>query len=61
MDQTLVDVTGIPEVEQGVIAVLIGKSGEKEITACDLAEQACTITNEILSRMGGRLDRMFVP
>lgn len=57
MDQTLVDITNIPDVKQGDIAVIIGKSGDNEITAYDLAEQTGTITNEILSRLGSRLER----
>lgn len=60
MDQTLVDVTDIPGVAPGDVAVLIGKSGDLEITACDLAEQADTISNEILSRLGERLDRLII-
>ena len=52
MDQMLADVTGIPDVKAGDVAVLIGKSGEYEITAYDLAEQTETITNEVLSRLG---------
>lgn len=60
MDQTLVDVTGIPDVKQGDAAVIIGKSGEQEITAYDLAEQTKTITNEILSRLGSRLERVLL-
>ena len=60
MDQTMVDITGIPNVSSGDIAVLIGKSSGEEITACDLAEQAGTISNEILSRLGGRLERVIV-
>ena len=59
MDQTLVDVTGIPEVSPGDVAVLIGRSGNQVLTACDLAEQAGTISNEILSRLGGCLERVF--
>ena len=61
MDQTMVDITGIPNVSSGDIAVLIGKSGGAEITACDLAEQTGTISNEILSRLGGRLEHIVVP
>lgn len=61
MDQTLVDITDIPNVSSGDIAVLIGKSADAEITACDLAEQAGTISNEILSRLGKRLERIVVP
>lgn len=57
MDQTLIDITEIEGVRQGDEVVVIGKSGEKEITVYDLAEQTGTITNEILSRLGGRLER----
>lgn len=57
MDQTLVDVSRIPKVAQGDTAVLIGRSGMQEITAGELAERCGTITNEILSRLGGRLER----
>ncbi len=57
MDQTLVDVTDIPQVQAGDTAVLIGRMGEEEISVCDIAEQAGTIANEILSRLGKRLER----
>lgn len=57
MDQTLVDVSRIPTVTQGDTAILIGRSGMQEITAGELAERCGTITNEILSRLGGRLER----
>lgn len=60
MDQTLVDVTDIPGAVSGDAAVLIGKSGGLEITACDLAAQTGTISNEILSRLGARLERMVL-
>ena len=61
MDQTLLDVTDVPAVASGDIAVFIGKSDTKEITACDIAEQARTISNEVLSCLGGRLERRIVP
>ena len=60
MDQTLLDVTNIPAVMSGDIAVFIGKSGNQEITACDVAEQAGTISNEVLSRLGERLERSLI-
>lgn len=60
MDQTLVDITDIPNVKQGDIAIIIGQSGENEITALDVAEQTDTISNEILSRLGERLERIIV-
>ncbi|WP_201798205.1 serine racemase VanT catalytic subunit [Lachnotalea glycerini] len=60
MDQTLIDVTELDAVRCGDIAVVIGKSKEKEITACDMASQTNTISNEIVSRLGERLERVMV-
>ena len=60
MDQTLIDVTDIPRVRPGDEAVIIGRSGDAVLSACDLAAQAGTISNEILSRLGARLNRLIV-
>ena len=60
MDQVLVDATAVPWLAPGDEAVLIGRSGTEEISALDLAEQCGTIANEILSRLGPRLDRIAV-
>lgn len=57
MDQMMADVSDIPEVNAGDAAVIIGRSEAEEITACDLAAQTGTISNEILSRLGERLQR----
>ena len=58
MDQMSVDVTDIPDVSRNDVAVIIGKSKDAEISAVELAKEADTITNEILSRLGGRLNRI---
>lgn len=55
MDQMAVDVTDVKDVKVGMVATLIGKDGDEEITATMVAEQSETITNELLSRMGQRL------
>ncbi len=60
MDQTTVDVTDIPDVYAGDAAVIIGRSGEEEITAYELADKTATITNEILSQLGNRLERVIL-
>ncbi len=60
MDQALVDVTEITDVRAGDVAVVIGISREKEISVCDLAERCGTITNDILSRIGERAQRVVV-
>lgn len=61
MDQTIVDVSRIPRIQAGDIVVIIGRSGSLENTADSLATQCGTITNEFLSRLGGRLDRILLP
>ena len=60
MDQTLVDATSVNDIAQGDTAVIFGSSGDESISVCDVAEQAGTIANEILSRLGGRLERYTV-
>jgi len=58
MDSISVDVSDIPDICSGDVAVIIGKDGAEEISACDVAGQAGTIANEILSRLGPRLGRV---
>lgn len=58
MDQLLIDVSDIPQAAAGDEVVLIGKCGGKEISAGDFAKEAGTISNEILSRLGERLERV---
>ena len=60
MDQLMVDVTHIRNVHPGDVAVLIGTSDKSEITVYDLAEQANTISTEIVSRLGARLPRLCI-
>ncbi len=59
MDQLLIDVTGFPRISAGDEVVLIGSSREREIFASDVADCADTISNEILSRLGSRLERVL--
>jgi serine/alanine racemase len=60
MDQLMVDITDIPAIECEDIATLIGRDGEEEILADDVASTAGTIPNEILSRLSNRLERVFI-
>lgn len=60
MDQTIVDITSIQGVQSGDIAIIVGTSGDKEITVCDIARKAGTISNEILSHLSTRLARIPV-
>ncbi len=59
MDMTLLDVTDAG-VELGDEVVLLGRQGEEEITAAELAAHAGTISWEILCHLGLRLPRRYV-
>jgi alanine racemase len=60
MDLMVVDLSGVPEAANGDVATLIGKDGDEEITVDQVAEQAGTISYEILTGLGVRLPRIEV-
>ena len=57
MDQLMVDITGIDGVAQGDEVILIGRDQNERISAEEVADNAGTITNELLCRLGSRLGR----
>lgn len=59
MDQLLIDITHIPNVKVGDIATIIGEDKEDRILAASIAKNAGTITNEIFSCIGSRIDRVY--
>ena len=59
MDQMMVDVTGVPDVKIGDTAVLMGKDGEQEITADELARLQGTINYEIVCGISRRVPRIY--
>ncbi len=60
MDQLVVDVTNMENIRVGDEVVFIGRSQNREITAEEMAERVGTITNELLSRLGSRLERKYI-
>lgn len=60
MDLMMVDVTDVAEARVGDEAVLLGRQGDKNISAIELAERAQTITWEITTRIGSRVRRVYV-
>lgn len=60
MDLTMVDVTGHPEIRVGDEVILMGKSGEQEITADDLARLSGTISYDVTCSVGPRVPRVFI-
>ncbi len=59
MDQCLCDVTHIPEASIGDEVVLIGKQGDQEITADELANKVGTISYEILCGINANVKRVY--
>jgi alanine racemase len=55
MDQLAIDITKLSSICVGMTATLIGRENDKEITAPTVAENAESITNELLSRIGTRV------
>ena len=60
MDQILADVSELPGVQTGDEVVLIGRQGEEEILAAELAEKAGTIAWEIFTGISSRVTRRFL-
>lgn len=60
MNLVMVDVTDIPEAGLEDEAVLIGRQGEQEVTASDLAGWVGTIPYEIVARISPELPRLVV-
>lgn len=58
MDQSMVDVSEIPGVRQGDEVTLIGKQGEDELTAEDVAARLGTINYEVVAELLARVPRM---
>lgn len=60
MDQLMLDVTELKNVTAGEIVTFIGQDGQNRITAEEVADACGTITNELLSRIGERTNRIYI-
>jgi alanine racemase len=58
MDQTMINVTEIPDVQAGDEVVLIGKQGDLHITAEDVATRLGTISYEVVAAILARVPRV---
>ncbi len=59
MDQTIVDVTDVPDVMRGDEAVLFGKQGTVEISVAEFSRWADTIPWETLCSVSKRVPRVY--
>jgi alanine racemase len=60
MDMIMVDVTTIPGVSVGDDVVIIGRQGDEQITADDIARWTGTIAYEVLCTIGPRIPRQYL-
>lgn len=60
MDQTMVDITHIPNVRVGDDVILMGRQLERSITAEDIAVLCNTIPYEVLTGISKRVDRIYI-
>jgi alanine racemase len=59
MDQCLCDVTDIPDVSVGDEVVLIGKQGDEQITADEIADKIGTISYEVVCGIHSNVPRIY--
>ena len=60
MDMCMLDVTDVPEAAPGDIVTVIGRDGDQEITADELAGLAGTISYELLCAVSPRVPRIYL-
>jgi alanine racemase len=58
MDLTMIDVTDIEKTQPGDEVVLLGRQGDAEISADEMAAWANTISYEILTSISARVPRI---
>lgn len=61
MDQIMVDVSDIPDAQAGDEVVLLGRQGDDEITAQEMADWLLTISYEVLLAPSVRVPRVYKP
>ena len=60
MDALMVDLTDHPEVEVGSEAVLLGRQGDQEITAQEVALLKRSVSYDLLAGLRARLPRLYI-
>ena len=60
MDQFMMDVSDIPEIQQGDTVTKIGKDQNEQITVEELAELAGTFNYEFVCDLGKRIPRVYI-
>ncbi|HEX2985611.1 MAG TPA: alanine racemase [Caproiciproducens sp.] len=59
MDQAMLNITSIPDVQEGDIVTVFGRDGENEITVDELASYNRTINYELVCMISKRVPRIY--
>jgi alanine racemase len=59
MDQIVVNITDVPDIKLGDVVTLIGNDGNLSIDAQELADKSGTISWDILTGIGRRVERFY--
>lgn len=59
MDQTMIDLTGIPNADEETEVVLLGGHGDNSVSIYSLCDLLDTIPNEILVKISQRVSRVY--
>lgn len=60
MDQCMIDVTHVPNVQEGDEVILMGSDGNLSILADEIGEKTNTINYEVVCALGQRLPKVYV-
>ena len=60
MDQCIVDVTDIPDVAPGDLAIILSDGSDGAMTAEEASKLTGTIKNDILVSLGTRPERIYI-
>jgi alanine racemase len=61
MDVIMLDVTDVPDAAIGDIATLYGTDGDRTYPANVVARSIGTVTSDLISSVGQRVPRIYVP
>ena len=60
MDQTMLDITAVPEAAVGDVVTLIGRDGDESIDAADMGDKIGTINYEVTCGISKRVPRIYL-
>lgn len=60
MDQTMVNLTDLPDVQVGDQVIIFGQQGKEKITVEEIADKLDTVVTQVLSFVSSRVPRIYI-